>query len=430
MSDGPTYGFDTLQIHAGARPDPATGARQTPIYQTTAYVFRDADHAAALFNLQEVGFIYSRLTNPTVAVLQERVATLEGGVGAVCCSSGHAAQIMALFPLMGPGCNVVASTRLYGGTVTQFSQTIKRFGWSAKFVDTDDLDAVKDAIDENTRAVFCESIANPGGYVTDIRALADVADAAGIPLIVDNTSATPYLCRPIEHGATLVVHSTTKYLTGNGTVTGGCIVDSGMFDWSANDKFPSLSEPEQAYHGLKFHETFGPLAFTFHGIAIGLRDLGMTMNPQAAHYTLMGIETLSLRMERHIENAQKIAAWLEADDRVEYVTYAGLPSSPYHDRVKSQYKRGAGALFTFAVKGGYDACIKLVNALEIFSHVANLGDARSLIIHSASTTHRQLTPEQQEAAGAGPGVVRVSIGIEDVNDLIADLDQALAKASA
>ncbi len=430
MSDGPTYGFDTLQIHAGARPDPATGARQTPIYQTTAYVFRDADHAAALFNLQEVGFIYSRLTNPTVAVLQERVATLEGGVGAVCCSSGHAAQIMALFPLMGPGCNVVASTRLYGGTVTQFSQTIKRFGWSAKFVDTDDLEAVKAAIDENTRAVFCESIANPGGYVTDIRSLADVADGAGIPLIVDNTSATPYLCRPIEHGATLVVHSTTKYLTGNGTVTGGCIVDSGKFDWSANDKFPSLSQPEQAYHGLKFHETFGPLAFTFHGIAIGLRDLGMTMNPQAAHYTLMGIETLSLRMERHVENAQKIATWLEADDRVDYVTYAGLPSSPYHDRVKAQYSRGAGALFTFAVKGGYDACIKLVNALEIFSHVANLGDARSLIIHSASTTHRQLTPEQQEAAGAGPNVVRVSIGIEDANDLIADLDQALAKASA
>ncbi len=430
MSDGPTYGFDTLQIHAGARPDPATGARQTPIYQTTAYVFRDADHAAALFNLQEVGYIYSRLTNPTVAVLQERVATLEGGVGAVCCSSGHAAQIMALFPLMGPGCNVVASTRLYGGTVTQFSQTIKRFGWSAKFVDTDDLDAVKAAIDDNTRAVFCESIANPGGYVTDIRALADVADAAGIPLIVDNTSATPYLCRPIEHGATLVVHSTTKYLTGNGTVTGGCIVDSGKFDWSASDKFPSLSAPEPAYHGLKFHETFGPLAFTFHGIAVGLRDLGMTMNPQGAHYTLMGVETLSLRMQRHVENAEKIAAWLEQDDRVDYVTYAGLPSSPYYERVQKYYPKGAGALFTFAVKGGYDACVKLVNALEIFSHVANLGDARSLIIHSASTTHRQLTLEQQEAAGAGPNVVRVSIGIEDADDLIADLDQALSKACA
>ncbi|MBO9452116.1 O-acetylhomoserine aminocarboxypropyltransferase/cysteine synthase [Tropicibacter sp. R16_0] len=428
MTDGPTYGFDTLQIHAGARPDPATGARQTPIYQTTAYVFRDADHAAALFNLQEVGYIYSRLTNPTVAVLQERVATLEGGVGAVCCSSGHAAQIMALFPLMEPGRNVVASTRLYGGTVTQFSQTIKRFGWSAKFVDFDDPKAVADAIDEDTRAVFGESIANPGGYVTDIRAIADVADAAGIPLIIDNTSATPYLCRPIEHGATLVVHSTTKYLTGNGTVTGGCVVDSGTFDWSASDKFPSLSAPEPAYHGLRFHETFGGLAYTFHGIAIGLRDLGMTMNPQAAHYTLMGIETLSLRMQRHVENAEKVAAWLEQDDRVDYVTYAGLPSSPYHDRAKKHYPHGAGGLFTFAVKGGYDACVKLVNSLEIFSHVANLGDARSLIIHSASTTHRQLTPEQQEAAGAGPGVVRVSIGIEDADDLIADLDKALAAA--
>ena len=430
MTDGPSYGFDTLQIHAGARPDPATGARQVPIYQTTAYVFRDAEHAAALFNLQEVGYIYSRLTNPTVAALQERIATLEGGVGAVCCSSGHAAQIMALFPLMTPGCNVVASTRLYGGTVTQFSQTIKRFGWSAKFVDFDDLDALKVAIDDDTRAVFCEAIANPGGYITDLRAVADVADAAGVPLIVDNTSATPYLCRPIEHGATLVVHSTTKYLTGNGTVTGGCVVDSGTFDWSASDKFPSLSAPEPAYHGLRFHETFGPLAYTFHGIAIGLRDLGMTMNPQAAHYTLMGIETLSLRMDRHVENAVKIAKWLEADPRIDFVTYAGLESSPYFDRVKTVCPKGAGALFTFAVKGGYEACMKLVDSLEIFSHVANLGDTRSLIIHSASTTHRQLTPEQQKAAGAAPNVVRVSIGIEDADDLIADLDQALARATA
>ena len=430
MTDGPTYGFDTLQIHAGARPDPATGARQTPIYQSTAFVFRDADHAAALFNLQEVGYIYSRLTNPTVAVLQERIATLEGGVGAVCCSSGHAAQIMALFPLMQPGCNVVASTRLYGGTVTQFSQTIKRFGWSAKFVDMDDEAAVKEAIDENTRAIFCESIANPGGYITDLEAMAAIADAAGIPLIVDNTSATPYLCNPIKHGATLVVHSTTKYLTGNGTVTGGCVVDSGNFDWSASDKFPSLAAPEPAYHGLKFAETFGPLAFTFHSIAVGLRDLGMTMNPQGAHYTLMGIETLSLRMQKHVENARIVAEWLEKDDRVDYVTYAGLPSSPYYNRIESVCPKGAGALFTFAVKGGYEACVKLVDSLEIFSHVANLGDTRSLIIHSASTTHRQLSPEQQEAAGAGPNVVRVSIGIEDPQDLIADLDQALAKASA
>ena len=423
-------GFDTLQVHAGNRPDPATGARQVPIYQTTAYVFRDADHAAALFNLQELGYIYSRLTNPTVSALQERVATLEGGVGAVACASGHAAQLMALFPLMRPGCNVVASTRLYGGTVTQLSNTIHRFGWSAKFVDTEDLTAIEAAIDENTRAIFCESIANPGGYVTDIPAVAAVAAANGLPLIVDNTSATPWLCRPLEMGATLVVHSTTKYLTGNGTVTGGIVVDGGRFDWSASDRFPSLSAPEPAYHGLKFHETFGPMAFTFHGIAIGLRDLGMTMAPQSAFYTMLGIETLSLRMARHVENAKAVAAWLETHPAVEQVTYAGLPSSPYHGRVQQLYPRGAGALFTFALKGGYDACVKLVDSVKLFSHVANLGDSRSLIIHSASTTHRQLTPEQLERAGALPGMVRVSIGIEDPADIIADLDQALARATA
>jgi len=430
MTEQPTYGFDTLQVHAGARPDPATGARQVPIYQTTAYVFRDAEHAAKLFNLQEVGYIYSRLTNPTVAALQERIATLEGGTGGVCCSSGHAAQLMALFPLMTPGKNIVASSRLYGGTITQFSQTIKRFGWSATFVDIDDAAAVKAAINDDTRAIFCETIANPGGHIADLDGLAAIADAAGIPLIVDNTTATPYLCRPIEHGATIVVHSTTKYLTGNGTVTGGCVVDSGKFDWAANDKFPSLSQPEPAYHGMKFAEVFGPMAFTFHGIAIGLRDLGMTMNPQAAHYTLMGIETLSLRMDRHVENAVKIATWLENDPRVDYVTYAGLPSSPYAKLVPKICPKGAGALFTIAVKGGYEACTKLVDNLEIFSHVANLGDARSLVIHPASTTHRQLVEAQQVAAGAGPNIVRLSIGIETAEDLIADLDQALAKASA
>jgi O-acetylhomoserine (thiol)-lyase len=429
MTDAPGYGFDTLQVHAGAKPDPATGARQTPIYQTTAYVFRNADHAAALFNLQEVGFIYSRLTNPTVAVLQERIATLEGGQGAVCCSSGHAAQIMALFPLMAPGRNVVASTRLYGGTVQQFTNTIRKFGWSSRFVDTEDLGAVRAAIDGDTRALFCESIANPGGYVTDIPALAKIADAAGIPLIVDNTSASPYLCRPIEMGATLVVHSLTKYLTGNGTVTGGAIVDSGRFDWSASDKFPSLSAPEPAYHGLKFHETFGPLAFTFHSIAIGLRDLGMTMNPQGAHYTLMGTETLSLRMEKHVANAVKVASWLERDPRVSAVTYAGLPSSPWYERGRRLYPKGVGAIFTFSLKGGYEACVRLVDSVELFSHVANLGDTRSLIIHSASTTHRQLTPEQLAKAGAGRDVVRLSIGTEDADDLIRDLDRALAKAA-
>ncbi|WP_306755006.1 O-acetylhomoserine aminocarboxypropyltransferase/cysteine synthase family protein [Paracoccus actinidiae] len=425
-----TQGFDTTAIHAGAEPDPATGARQVPIYQTTSYVFRDADHAARLFGLQEVGYIYSRLTNPTVGALQNRVAALEGGAGAVCCSSGHAAQIMALFPLMTPGRNIIASTRLYGGTVTQFSHTIKRFGWSAKFVDFDDLDALRAAIDDDTRAVFCESISNPGGYVTDIPAVAEIAKAAGIPLIVDNTLATPYLCKPIEMGATLVVHSLTKYLTGNGTVTGGAVVDSGSFDWSASDKFPSLSAPEPAYHGLKFHETFGPAAFTFHSIAIGLRDLGMTMNPQGAHYTLMGIETLGLRMARHVENAQTVAEWLENDPRVTAVTYPGLESSPWNATAKRLYPKGAGALFTFSVKGGYDAAVKVVGALKLFSHVANLGDARSLVIHSASTTHRQLTADQQRAAGAAPDLLRLSIGIEDPADLIADLDQALAAAVA
>lgn len=424
------FSFDTLQIHAGAEPDPATGARQVPIYQTTAYVFKDADHAARLFNLQEVGYIYSRLTNPTVSALAARVAALEGGVGAVCCSSGHAAQIMALFPLMGPGLNIVASTRLYGGTITQFSQTIKRFGWSCTFVDFDDLAALEAAVDENTRAIFCESISNPGGYITDLPAVAAVANKVGLPLIVDNTLASPYLCRPIEHGATLVVHSATKYLTGNGTVTGGVIVDSGKFDWSACGKFPSLSAPEPAYHGLKFHEALGPMAFTFHSIAIGLRDLGMTMNPQGAHYTLMGIETLSLRMEKHVANAKAVAEWLAADPRIDFVTWAGLPSSPWHERANRLYPRGAGALFTVAVKGGYEACVKLVNNLKLFSHVANLGDARSLIIHSASTTHRQLTEEQQVKAGAAPNVVRLSIGIENAADLIADLDQALAAATA
>lgn len=425
-----SYGFDTLQIHAGARPDPATGARQTPIYQTTAYVFRDAEHAAALFNLQEAGFIYSRLTNPTVAVLEERVAALEGGIGAVACSSGHAAQILALFPLMEPGTNVVASNRLYGGTVTQFSHTIRRFGWQARFVDIDDMKAIRGACDAGTRAIFCETIANPGGHVADLPKVAREAERAGIPLVVDNTSATPWLCRPIEHGAALVVHSATKYLTGNGTVMGGVVVDSGRFDWSASDRFPSLSGPEPAYHGLKFHETFGPLAFTVNGHAVGLRDLGMTMSPMSAFQTLLGIETLSLRVERHVANAARIAAWLEGHRHVAGVTYAGLKSSPWYRTARRICPKGAGALFTFRLRGGYEACVRFVDSLELFSHVANLGDTRSLVIHAASTTHRQLTDEQRAAAGAAGDVVRLSIGIEDPADLIADLDQALETAHA
>lgn len=428
MSEERQQGFDTLQVHAGAEPDPATGARNIPIYQSTAFVFKDSEHAANLFALKEVGYIYSRLTNPTIGALQNRMAALEGGAGAVACSSGHAAQIMALFPLMGPGLNIVASNRLYGGSVTQLTRTIQRFGWSTKFVDIDDAKAIEDAIDENTRAVYCESIANPGGHIADLRAIADVADAAGIPLIVDNTTATPYLCNPIEHGATLVTHSTTKYLTGNGSVTGGCVVDSGKFDWSASGKFPSLAAPEPAYNGLNFHEALGSMAFTFHSIAIGLRDLGMTMNPQGAHYTLMGIESLSLRMQKHVANAEKVAAWLEGHDAVEAVTYAGLKSSPYYERIAKYCPRGASSLFTVALKSGHDGCVKFVDSLKLFSHVANLGDARSLVIHPASTTHSQLSDEQKIAAGAAPNIVRFSIGIEDADDLIADLEQALANS--
>jgi O-acetylhomoserine (thiol)-lyase len=421
-------GFDTLQVHAGARPDPATGARQTPIYQNTAYVFRDADHAAALFNLQELGFIYSRLLNPTVAVLAERVATLEGGVGAVASASGHAAQVMALFPLMKPGDNFVASTRLYGGSINQFNHAFKHFGWNVRFVDFENLDAVKAVIDDRTRAVYCESIANPGGYITDLEPVSAIAKAAGLPLIVDNTTATPYLCRPFEHGADIVVHSTTKYLCGHATSMGGMVVDKGTFDWSASGKFPALSEPCPSYHGLKFHETFGNLAFTFYGIAVTLRDLGMCQAPMNAFETLIGIETLSLRMDRHCANALKVASWLEKRPDVEWVSYAGLPSSPWAARARKYCPKGASSIFTFGLKGGYEAGVRLVDSVELFSHLANLGDARSLIIHPASTTHRQLTVEQQKAANAGPEVIRLSIGIEDADDLIADLEQGLAKA--
>ncbi len=429
MSDMNSLGFETRMIHAGAAPDPATGARQTPIYQTSSFVFKDAAHAARLFSLQEVGYIYSRLTNPTVGALQERCASLEGGVGAVATSSGHAAQVLALFPLMAPGKNIVAANKLYGGSINQFSNAFKRFGWTVKFVDTDDTDAVRAAIDDNTRALFCESLANPGGVVTDIAGWAAVASDAGLPLIVDNTMATPALCRPIEHGATIVVNSTTKFLSGNGTSIGGMVIDSGNFDWSASGKFPSLSEPAAEYNGLKFHEALGPMAFTFFGIAVGLRDLGAAQTPQNAFYTLLGIETLSLRMQRHSENALKVARHLEGHDAVDYVSYAGLPSSPYHDAAKKYLPDGAGAVFTVGLKGGYDAGVSLVDNLQLFSHLANIGDARSLIIHSASTTHSQLSDEDKTAAGAGPDVVRLSIGLENTQDLIADLDQALAKSA-
>jgi len=431
MADGTNRipALETLAVHAGGGPDPYTGARQTPIYQTTSYVFDDADHAASLFNLQLPGFIYSRLTNPTVAVLEERVAALEGGRGGTATASGHAAQILALFPLMHPGDEIVASNKLYGGSLNQMGHSYKKFGWKATFVDPDDADNFRAAVTERTRAIFIESLANPGGIVVDIAAVAKVADEAGIPLIVDNTMATPWLCRPLEHGADIVVHSTTKFLSGNGTSVGGLVVDSGRFDWFRNDKFPSMATPAPEYHGLTFAETFGDTAYTIYGHAVGLRDLGACQAPLNAWLTLLGIETLHLRMERHCANALAVARFLKDHPAVAWVSYAGLPDDPYHALQQRYMPKGAGSVFTFGVRGGYAAGVKIVENVELFSHLANIGDTRSLIIHPASTTHRQLTEEQQIACGAGPNVIRLSIGIEGIDDIIADLDQALRKSA-
>ncbi len=421
-------GFETLAVHAGGTPDPTTGARQTPIYQTTSFVFDDADHAASLFNLQVPGFIYSRLTNPTVSVLEERCAALENGVGSTATASGHAAQILALFPLMQPGDEIVAANKLYGGSINQMGHSYRKFGWSAKFVDPDDPENFRRASTNKTRAFFIESLANPGGVVTDMEAIAKIAHDTGVPLIVDNTMATPYLCRPFEHGADIIVHSTTKFLSGNGTAIGGMVVDSGNFNWMQNDKFPSMSQPAPEYHNLTFAETFGELSYTIYGHAIGLRDLGAAQSPMNAFLTLLGIETLPLRMDKHCANALAVAQHLSNHHAVNWVSYAGLESDKYYALGQRYLPKGAGAVMTVGLKGGYDAGVKLVEAVELFSHLANIGDSRSLVIHPASTTHRQLTEEQLSAAGAGAEVVRLSIGIESPADIIADLDQALARA--
>jgi O-acetylhomoserine (thiol)-lyase len=422
----PPAGFETRAIHSGAAPDPTTGARSTPIFQTTAYVFDDADHAASLFNLQTFGNIYSRLSNPTTSVLEERIAALENGRGATCTASGHSAQLLALLPIMGPGKRIIASNKLYGGSITQFSKTFKKFDWNCTFVDMDNVDEVQHAADaQDVRAIFAESLANPGGVITDISAIKEIANKEGIPLIIDNTMATPFLCQPIEHGADIVIHSTTKFLSGHGNAMGGAIVDAGTFDWAQNKNFPSLSEPEDAYHGINFYESFGDLAYTTYGHAVGLRDLGPTMAPMNAYLTIMGIETLALRMERHVQNATSVAKFLETHPQVSWVSYAGLQSSEYHKLAKKYLPKGAGSVFTFGLKGGYEAGVKCVERCELFSHLANIGDTRSLILHPASTTHRQLTDEQRIAAGAGDDVIRISIGLETETDIIADLDQAL-----
>jgi O-acetylhomoserine (thiol)-lyase len=421
-----TYGFETRAIHAGAAPDPTTGARSTPIYQTTSYVFKDVDHAASLFNLHNFGYIYSRLTNPTVAVLEERVANLEGGRAAVAAASGHAAQFLAFFTLLEPGDEFVASRNLYGGSLTQFGRSFPRLGWTCHFVDPREPENFARALTPRCKAIFVESLANPGGIVVDLEAIAKIAHDAGIPLIVDNTLASPYLCRPIEWGADLVVHSTTKFLSGHGHALGGVLVESGRFDWSQGGRFPSLTEPEPAYHGLRFFENFGDFAFTTKARAVALRDFGPTMAPMNAFLTITGIETLPVRMERHVQNSQKVAEFLEAHPKVAWVSYAGLKSSPFYALAQKYMPRGPGAVFTFGVKGGYAAGVKLVESVRLFSHLANIGDTRSLILHPASTTHRQLTEEQQIAAGAGPDVVRLSIGLESAEDLIRDLEMALA----
>jgi O-acetylhomoserine (thiol)-lyase len=419
-------GFSTLSIHAGARPDPTTGARITPIYQTTAFVFDDVDHAASLFGLQAFGNIYTRITNPTTAALEERVAALEGAPAALAVASGHAAQAIVFHTLMQPGDEFVASTKLYGGSINQFNHAFKNFGWQVRWADPDNLDAVRAAITDKTKAIFIESIANPGGVVTDIGAIAMVAKQAKIPLIVDNTLATPYLVRPIEHGADIVVHSATKFLCGHGNSMGGIIVDGGSFEWLGDARYPMLSAPRPEYNGMIFAETFGNFGFAVACRALGLRDLGPAISPFNAFLILTGIETLSLRMRRHCDNALAVAEHLAAHPAVGWVSYAGLPGNRYHELAKRYCPKGAGGVFTFGVRGGYEAGVKLVGKLQLFSHVANIGDVRSLVIHPASTTHRQLSDAQKVAAGAGPDVVRLSIGLEDVPDLIADLDQALA----
>jgi O-acetylhomoserine (thiol)-lyase len=421
-----SHGFETRAVHAGASPDPTTGARVTPIYQTTAYVFDDVDHAASLFNLHNFGYIYSRLTNPTVAVLEERVASLEGGRAAVAAASGHAAQFLVFATMLEQGDEFLASRNLYGGSLTQFGLSFKKLGWTCHFVDPLDPENFRRALTPRCKAIFVESLANPGGVIVDLAAIAEVAHSVGLPLIVDNTLATPFLCRPFEWGADIVTHSTTKFLGGHGNSMGGIVVESGKFDWASGGKFPSMTEPEPAYHGLRFYENFGDFAFTTKARAVALRDYGPAMAPMNAFLTITGIETLHVRMERHCANAQAVAEFLAAHPRVAWVSYAGLESSPYRGLARKYLPNGAGAVFTFGVKGGFEAGIRLVESVGLFSHLANIGDTRSLILHPASTTHRQLTDEQRIAAGAGPDVIRLSIGLETAADLIADLDQALA----
>ena len=423
-----TLQFDTLQVHAGQEPDPATGSRAVPIYQTTSYVFNNAEHAANLFALKEFGNIYTRLMNPTSDVFEKRVAALEGGVGALAVASGSSAITYAILNLAGAGDEIVSASTLYGGTYNLFSYTLPKLGIQTTFVDPDDPENFRKAINEKTKAVYIETIGNPGINVIDIQAVADIAHENKIPLIIDNTFGTPYLIRPIEHGADIVVHSATKFIGGHGTSLGGIIVDSGKFDWKASGKFPGITEPDPSYHGVVYADAVGPLAYIIKARVQLLRDTGAAVSPFHSFLFIQGLETLSLRVRQHVANAQKIAAFLEQHPAVESVNYPGLKSNKYYELAQKYLPRGAGSIFTFEIKGGKEAGIRFIDSLEIFSLLANVADAKSLVIHPASTTHSQLSEEEQRSAGVTPGQIRLSIGIEDADDLIYDLDQALNKA--
>ena len=421
------FGFNTRALHAGHVPDAATNARAVPIYQTTSYVFNDSDHAAALFGLQAFGNIYTRIMNPTTAVLEERIASLEGGVAALAVASGQAAQFLALTSLMGAGDEIVAASALYGGTTTQLDVSFRRLGINTTFVEPDDPENFRRAITPRTRCLYAETLANPRINVLDIRAVADIAHEAGIPLVIDNTFASPWLCRPIEHGADIVVHSATKFIGGHGTSIGGIIVDGGKFPWN-NGKFPYLSEPSPGYHGMKFWDTFGNLAFILRARVEGLRDMGPALSPFNSFLFLQGVETLQYRMEGHSRNAQAVAEHLEKHPAVTWVNYAGLPSSKYYGLAQKYLPKGCSAVMTFGIKGGLEAGRKLINSMELFSHLANVGDTRSLVIHPASTTHQQLSDAEQLAGGVTKDMVRLSVGLEDLDDILWDLDQALGKS--
>ncbi len=425
MADPKFLKFDTLSLHAGQQPDPVTGARAVPIYQTTSYVFRDTDQAAALFNLERAGHIYSRISNPTVAVLEERIAALERGVAAIATASGHAALHLAVVTLMGQGGHIVASRSLYGGSINLFTHTLPRFGITTTFVDPRDVGAFRAAIRPETRLVFAEGLGNPGLEVLDMPAVAEVAHAAGLPLLIDSTFATPWLCRPVELGADLVLHSATKWLGGHGLALGGLLVDGGRFDWEASGRFETLTEPYEGYHGIDFAEEFGPQAFAMRARAEGLRDFGAAMAPQNAFYILQGVETLPLRMERHMANTHKVLEALQREDAVSWVLHPDLDDHPDHALGQKLMPKGCGSIVSFGVKGGRAAGARFIEACQLSSHLANVGDAKTLVIHPASTTHQQMTAAQLKAAGVGEDMIRLSVGLEDADDIIADLRQAL-----